>query len=354
MMGIESFKIEKVAKSRISDIDFKNIVFGRVYSDHMFIADYTEGQWNNPRIKAYENISLSPANTTLHYGQSVFEGMKAYKMKDGSVGIFRPHRNFERINISAERMCIPGLSEDLFMNGLVELLKLDRAWVPNIPGTSLYIRPFIFATDEFIGIRPSDNFKFIIFTCPVGPYYSGAVKVKIETKFSRAIEGGTGYAKAAGNYGGSIYPAKLAQEKGINQLIWTDAKTHQYIEESGTMNVAFIIGNKFLTPPTGETILKGITRDSVVTLAGDMGLEVEERPVSVKEIVSALKDGTLKEAFGMGTAATIAPISMIRHDDVDYQLPDHTKWEHSPKILERLDAIKYGEAEDKYNWMYKI
>jgi branched-chain amino acid aminotransferase len=354
MMGIDNIKIDKIAESRISEIDFKNIVFGRAYSDHMFIADYTENQWNNPRIKTYENISLSPANTTLHYGQSVFEGMKAYKMKDGSIGIFRPYKNFERINISAKRMCIPTLSEDLFMKGLVELLKLDRAWVPSDHGTSLYIRPFIFATDEFIGIRPSDNFKFIIFTCPVGLYYSGAVKVKIETKYSRAIEGGTGFAKAAGNYGGSIYPAKLAQETGINQLIWTDAKTHQYIEESGTMNVAFIIGNKFLTPATGETILKGITRDSVVTLAGDMGLDVEERPISVKEIVSALKDGTLKEAFGMGTAATIAPISMIRHDDVDYHLPDHTKWEHSPKILERLDAIKYGEAEDKYNWMYKI
>jgi branched-chain amino acid aminotransferase len=345
-------EIEKIAKSGINEVDFSNIPFGRVYSDHMFFCDFKEEQWQTPKIIPYQRIQISPGNATLHYGQSVFEGMKAYRLKNGKVGIFRPDQNFKRLNRSAERMCIPTVSEELFMSGLTTLLELDKHWVPNHPNTSLYIRPFIFATDEYIGIRPSSNYKFMIFTCPVGNYYSAPVKVQIETKFSRAAEGGTGYAKAAGNYGGALYPAKLAQEKGINQLIWTDAKTHEYVEESGTMNVGFIINDILVTPPAGDTILRGITRDSVLTLARDMGMKVEERKVAVKEVIEAAKSGELQEAFGMGTAATIAPIAMIRHNDKDYHLSDNTTWEYAPKLLKTLNDIKHGVIEDKFGWVH--
>jgi branched-chain amino acid aminotransferase len=354
MIELDNISVKTVEKSRLPEVDFHNISFGKVYSDHMFVADYAENTWNDCRILPYGPLKLSPGNSALHYGQSVFEGMKAYRTVDGKIAVFRPFDNFERINRSAERMCIPSISEDVFMGGLTELLKLDSEWVPNVEGTSLYIRPFVFATDEFIGIRPSDTYKFIIFTCPVGPYYSGAVKVKIETRFTRAIEGGTGYAKAAGNYGASIYPARLAQQTGINQLIWTDGKTHEYIEESGTMNIAFLIGDALITPPAGETILKGITRDSVLALARDRGVRVEERPVSVKEVISSIKNGSLKEAFGMGTAATIASIEMIRFEDHDYYLPNLKDWQFAPSILQELDQIKTGAIEDRYNWVFKI
>jgi branched-chain amino acid aminotransferase len=278
--------------------------------------------------------------------------MKAYKMKNGEVGIFRPMMNFKRINRSAERMCIPQLTEAQFTEALYALVELDRAWVPDAMGTSLYIRPFIFATDEYIGIRPSDHYSFMIFTCPVGKYYSNPVRVQIETRYSRAVEGGTGYAKAAGNYGGSLYPAKLAQAKGIHQLIWTDAKTHSYIEESGTMNVAFVLGDTLLTPPLGDTILSGITRDSVLTLARDMGIKVEERRIRVEEVIEAASGGQLTEAFGMGTAATIAPIQSITFEDKEFTLPDPQNWKHAPALLDRLDGIKYGKYDDSHGWMH--
>ncbi|MFA0960811.1 branched-chain amino acid aminotransferase [Roseivirga sp. BDSF3-8] len=346
--------IQRCQNSRIEQVDFNDIKFGQVYSDHMFMADYVDGHWTNLKIIPYQNLSLSPATSAIHYGQSVFEGMKAYKNTKGEIAIFRPEDNASRLNASANRMCIPELPEEIFMSGLIELLKLDSSWIPNKRGTSLYIRPFIFATDEYIGIRPSSTYKFMIFTCPVGSYYSGAVKVKIETKYARAVRGGTGYAKAAGNYAGSLYPARQAQNDGFNQLIWTDALTHEYIEESGTMNVMFIIGDSLLTAPTGDTILKGITRNSVLTLAREYGLKVEERPVKVTEVLYAIKNGTLKEAFGTGTAATIAHISHIGHEDDIYTLPEVEGRKFSPWVLDRLDSIKYGDAEDTYNWVHIV
>jgi branched-chain amino acid aminotransferase len=345
-------KISKTPSSRINEVDFDNIPFGRVYSDHMYRCDYRDGKWQEGHIQPFGDIKLSPGNAALHYGQSVFEGMKAYRMVNGKVGIFRPLMNFHRINRSAERMCIPQLTEAHFTEALYSLLDLDQAWVPEAAGTSLYIRPFIFATDEYIGIRPSDNYSFMIFTCPVGKYYSNPVKVQIETKYSRAVEGGTGYAKAAGNYGGSLFPAKIAQEKGINQLIWTDAKTHSYVEESGTMNVAFLIGDTLITPSVGDTILSGITRDSVLRIAKDMGMKVEERKVSVQEVVEAAASGILTEAFGMGTAATLAPIQSITHEENEYTLSDVKSWKYAPALLDRLDGIKYGKYEDPYGWMH--
>ncbi len=353
---VSTIEIKKTLtqKSSINEVDFDNIIFGRVYSDHMFVADYREGEWADFRIEPYDFLRLSPANATLHYGQSVFEGLKAYKNEAGETLVFRPLDNYRRLNLSAERMCIPEIPEEVFMNGLTELLQLDKAWVPSKEGTSLYIRPFIFAADEYVGIRPSDTYKFMIFTCPVGAYYSGAVNVKIETNFTRAAPGGTGFAKAAGNYAGSLYPARKAQEQGYHQLIWTDGLNHEYIEESGTMNVMFMIGDTLVTAPTGDTILRGITRDSVLTLAREWGIKVEERRVTVKEVVAAAKNGTLKEAFGTGTAATIAPIASIGYEDDDFALPPVEEREFSSKVLAELNKIRYGRIADTHDWIYKV
>lgn len=354
MIETMDISVEKVSQSRIDSLDVHDIPFGKLYSDHMFIADYKDGQWQSPRIVPFQNISMSPANMTLHYAITIFEGMKAYKNDEGEVLLFRPEMNAKRLNISAERMCIPDVPESLFMEGLTQLIDLDRNWVPNAPNTSLYIRPFVFSTDEYIGIRPAESFRFMIITCPVGAYYSAPVKVKIETKFSRAFEGGTGFAKTGGNYASGLYPAKLAKAKGFDQLVWTDGKSHEFIEESGTMNVMFVINNTLITSQTSGTILKGITRDSVLTLARDWGMKVEERNVSVKEVVEAAKNGTLQEAFGVGTAATIAHIAQIGFEDEIYELGAIESREFSNRVLKTLDEIKTGRVQDKFGWTLKV
>ncbi|PIQ49903.1 MAG: branched chain amino acid aminotransferase [Cytophagales bacterium CG12_big_fil_rev_8_21_14_0_65_40_12] len=354
MIETMDISIEKVSQSRIDSLDVQNIPFGKLYSDHMFIADYKNGRWESPRIVPFQNISMSPANMTLHYAITIFEGMKAYKNEQGEVLLFRPEMNAKRLNISAERMCIPDVPESLFMEALTQLIDLDRNWVPNAPNTSLYIRPFVFSTDEYIGIRPAESFRFMIITCPVGAYYSAPVKVKIETKFSRAFEGGTGYAKTGGNYASGLYPAKLAKAKGFDQLVWTDGRSHEFIEESGTMNVMFVINDTLITSQTSGTILKGITRDSVLTLARDWGMKVEERNVSVKEVVEAAKNGTLQEAFGVGTAATIAHIAQIGHQDEVFELLPIENRIFSNRVLKTLDEIKTGQVEDKFGWTLKV
>lgn len=354
MLDTLDISIRKVQNSRINEVDFSNIPFGRVYSDHMFIADYKDGQWSDLRIVPYENLSMAPASSVIHYGQSVFEGLKAYKNKNGKAVVFRPDANAKRLNKSAERICIPEVPEELFMQAMTELLNLDKDWIPSRANTALYIRPFVFAMDDYIGIKPSEKYRFMIITCPVGAYYSEPVKVKIETEFTRAAKGGTGYAKAAGNYAGSLYPARLAQKQGYHQLVWTDATEHKYIEESGTMNIMFVINDTLITPEVSTTILKGITRDSVLTLARDWGMKVEERRISVKEIIEAAKNGTLQDAFGAGTAATIAHIALIGYDGVDYKLPPIEERKFSNKVLKALDAIKLGEAEDKFDWLFKL
>ncbi len=354
MIDTSTIRIEPTTNSRINGLDEDNIPFGKLYSDHMFIADYENGEWKDQRIVPFQNISVSPANTTLHYAITIFEGLKAYRDENGKVVVFRPQANAKRLNISAERMCIPEVPEGLFMDALTELLRLDSSWVPSKPGTALYIRPFVFGTDEYIGIRPSESFRFMIITGPVGSYYTKPVNVKIETEFSRAFEGGTGFAKAGGNYAASLYPARLAREKGFDQLIWTDGKTHKYIEESGTMNVMFVIDNIIRTAPTSGTILKGITRDSVLTIAKDWGLEVQEAPIAVEDVISAAKEGRLTEAFGVGTAATIAPIAKIGYQEDIYELPEGNENSFSQKILKELNNIRTGKTEDKYGWNYKI
>ena len=353
MQDTLQLSISKTPNSRVKNLDYHNIQFAREYSDHMLLADFKGGEWQNFRIEPYGNLSISPANPAIHYGQSIFEGLKAYKHEDGKISVFRPKANYDRMNVSAERMVMPHIPEEIFMDGLTELLKLDHKWVPDVEGTSLYIRPFMFAIDEFIGVRPSQDFTFMIITTPVGAYYSNPVKVRVETHYTRAVKGGTGFAKTAGNYAASLYPAKLAQNDGYDQLIWTDGQNHELIEESGTMNIMFVINDALVTAPTGDTILDGITRNSVLTLAKDWGYKVEERPLSVKELVESLENGNLKEAFGVGTAATIAPIAVIANEGIDYTL-DESGREFSQKILKELTDIRLGRSEDKFGWNYFV
>jgi branched-chain amino acid aminotransferase len=354
MVDTLKIEVERVQRSRLPQVDFSNLPFGKVYSDHMFIADFRQGEWQNQRIIPYGHIQISPASPAIHYGQSIFEGLKAYTSKNGETLVFRPTDNLNRLNISAERMCLAPVPEELFMESLSMLLNIDRAWVPAAEGASLYIRPFLFSADEYIGIRPSENFTFMIILSPAGPYYSSPVKVKIETHYTRAVQGGTGYAKAGGNYGGAIYPSKLALDEGYHQLIWTDGKEHQYIEESGTMNVMFVIDGTLVTPALSDSILAGITRDSVLTLARSWGLRVEERKISVKELIDGLEKGIVTEAFGAGTAATIAHIEMIGYQGRKYTLPPVEKREVANRIYRELEGIKRGDLRDPFGWTVKM
>ncbi|HYG52818.1 MAG TPA: branched-chain amino acid aminotransferase [Flavobacteriales bacterium] len=347
-------EVIKTTSSRLAQVDFSNLPFGRIFSDHMFVMDYKNGAWQNAQIRPFENFSFSPSISALHYGQSVFEGMKAYRNKNNEVFLFRPHMNTKRMNHSAQRMCMPQIDEAVFMEALTKLIDLDRSWIPNEDGTSLYIRPFMFATDEFVGIKPSETYRFCIFTCPVGRYYSEPVRVRIEPYYSRAVEGGTGTVKAAGNYGGALYPAKQCQDAGFHQLVWTDAREHKYIEESGTMNVMFMIADKIITPMLSGTILDGVTRNSIITVAKDWGITVEERKVSVEEVIKAAENGTLQDAWGAGTAATIAQIKIIGYKDKIYELSDLETRPFTNKLMDYFDKYRRGLFEDKFEWRVKI
>ena len=347
-------QVTRTSNSKLPQTDFNNLRFGREFSDHMFVMNYANGEWQTPEIVPFHNLSLHPAVSAIHYGQSIFEGMKAFKNKDGEVYMFRPEKNFERFNASAHRMCMPQLDEELMLEGLSRLVDIDSDWVPDTEGGSLYIRPFMFATDEYIGVKPSETYKVVIFTCPVDAYYAGSVRVKIETEYTRSVKGGTGYAKAAGNYAAALYPAKLAQEQGYHQLIWTDAEEHKWIEESGTMNVVFRINDTIVSPTPSDTILDGITRDSVMTLAKDWGYDVEYRRISIDELRGHLESGALKEAFGAGTAATIAPISTIGYSDQDFDLPNPDTWEFAPKALNHLNRLKRGLEADPHGWNTRV
>ena len=347
-------KITKTSASRLKETDFNDLPFGRIFSDHMFVADYADGEWKNLQILPYGDLSLSPAIASLHYGQTFFEGLKAYKHPDGKIVVFRPDKNAERFNLSAQRMCMPELPTEIFIQSIAALVELDKNWIPTSPGTSLYIRPYMFATDPYLGVQPSKTYKYIILTCPVGAYFSKPLKVKIETKYSRASEGGFGFAKTGGNYGGSLFPAQEALKEGFDQIIWTDGRDHAYIEELGAANVMFMIDGKLITPSTRDTILKGVTRDTVLTLARKWGIPVEERRISVAEVIEGLKSRKLTEAFGAGTAATIAPIASIGFEGELYSLPDQSKAEFSNKVLQTLNDIRYGSGPDEMGWNYVI
>ena len=347
-------RITKTQHSRLNETDFDNLPFGRTFSDHMFVADYIDGEWKDFQIVPYGEIGLSPAISALHYGQSFFEGLKAYKHADGQVSVFRPDKNAARFNKSAERLCMPQLPEEVFINSIAAVVDIDRDWVPAKANHALYIRPFMFATDPFLGVQPSKTYKYMVIVGPVGPYFSKTLRVKVETHYTRAAEGGMGYAKSSGNYGGAMLPAKKALEEGFDQLIWTDAKEHLYAEEMGAANVMFLLDGKLLTPSTRDTILDGVTRDTVITLAREWGIPVEERRVSIAEVIEGAKNGKLTDMFGAGTAATIAPVGSISHNGQEYFLSDPKTREFSTKLLTTLNAIRYGEVADTHGWNYMI
>lgn len=348
------FDIQKTEASRLPEVDFENLPFGRVFSDHMFLMDYRDGAWHKGKILPFGNLSMNPASSVIHYGQSIFEGMKAFRGDDNRVFLFRPDKNIERFNRSAERMCMPQIDPDVFKEALLQLLSIDKNWVPKGALSSLYIRPFMFGTDEYIGVKPSETYRFMIFTCPVGKYYAGDVNVKIELEHARSVKGGTGFAKAAGNYAAALYPAKKAQEDGYQQLIWTDAIEHKYIEESGTMNIVFRSGNTIFTPATGDTILKGVTRESVLQLARDWDYQVEERRVSVQEVIDLLRANKLDEAFGAGTAATIAPIRTIAYQDEVFELLPYARWTFAQRVAKEMEDLKKGRIEDRHHWNVEV
>jgi len=348
-MSVSNIKITKANSDRVKSFDFDNIKFGRTFTDHMFSADYINGEWTNLQIQPIKPLSIHPGNMTFHYGQALFEGMKATKAQDGTPLLYRLDKYLTRINASAKRLCIPELPADVFLNGLRELVTLEQAWIPPQSGSALYVRPFMIAMDDHIGVRPSETYKFMILALPAGPYYGRPVSLRAESNFIRAAKGGVGEAKAAGNYAAAMYPTRLAQEAGYDQVLWLDAVENKYIQEVGTMNIFFVIGDKVITPNTDGTILKGITRDSLITICKDKGLTVEERPISIDEVIDAHKNGQLKECFGSGTAAVIATVNRIGYKDQDYILEE--KFPVATMLKETINGIRAGVIEDKFNWL---
>lgn len=353
-------KVSKRNGSKLSQIDFSNLTFGKYYTDHMLVKEYKDGAWQESEIVPYENFPISPANITLHYGQSIFEGMKAFRGEDGIVRLFRPEKNFARLNRSAERMAIPEMpDEEKTLKELIELVTLDQDFTPPHLGSSLYIRPFIFAMDPALGVKISDTYRYMVIMTPVDAYYGKNLKtlsIYATSQFTRAALGGTGHVKAAANYAQSLYAAKKAQEKGYKQIMWLDYKEHKYVDEVGTMNMMFVIDGTLVTPTLDQgTILAGITRESVLTLARDLGWKVEERRISLDEIVEASKAGKLDDCFGTGTAATIAPVGRIGRDNGDdIVINGGEVGPYAKKMYDQLLGIQYGKLEDKYGWTVEI
>ena len=354
MIAAPGVHITRVERSKLMDINLENLAFGKYFTDHMLEVDYENGKWGIPEIKPYQPMLMEPYMAALHYGQAIFEGIKAYKNAEGEAFIFRPQDNFRRFNISAERMQMPEVPEEIFIEGMRELVNLDRNWIPAKEDHSLYIRPFMFSTDEVIGVKPSERYKFMIILSPTGPYYVAPMRIYVEENYVRACPGGVGYAKTAGNYAAAMYATAEARKKGYDQVLWTDAVEHKYVQEIGTMNVFFIIGNKAITPDLEQgTILDGVTRQSAITILQEMGLSVEERMISIDEIMAAYNDGELREVFGTGTAATISLIKELKYKDdvMEFQVES---WKTAPELKKRLNGIREGKLPDTYNWMSRV
>jgi len=335
-------------------MDFNNLPFGKYYTDHMLEVDYEDGQWQKVAIRPFQSLSLSPGLSAIHYGQSIFEGIKAYKDREGKPFIFRPFDNFKRFNLSAERMQMPAVPEEIFIEGMRRLIELDKEWIPMKNDYSLYIRPFMFSTDETLGVKASDTYKFMILLSPTGPYYSTPLRIYVEEKYTRAARGGFGFAKAAGNYGGSMLATAIAKKRGFDQVLWMDAFEHKYIQEMGTMNVFFVIGDKVLTPDLEDgTILEGVTRDSAIEVLREEGYTVEEGPIHIDDVVRAYQAGELKEAFGTGTAATISMIKELCYEDVTIKF-DIEAAKVAPTVKRVLTDIREGRRKDTRGWMFKI
>lgn len=346
--------ITRVSQSRLTEALRENSAFGSTFSDHMFVADWENGSWKQPQIVPFGPLSFSPALTPFHYGQAIFEGFKAHRTLNGGVALFRPRENFARLNRSAARLAMPEIPESIFLEGVTELVRLDRDWIPHRDGGALYVRPVYFGVDDTLLVRPANRFRLIIMTCPVGPYFAQAIRLLAEERFVRAFPGGTGDSKAAGNYAGGLLAARLAQEKGFHNVLWLDGVEHRYVEESGVMNVFFVLEGKAITPPLGGTILPGVTRDSALTLLRELGIPVEERQISIDEVLSAHAAGKLTEAFGAGTAAIVAPIACIRYRDRDLQFSAVSDSSVAARLRTRLVAVQTGREPDKHNWLLSV
>ncbi|AGC78469.1 branched-chain amino acid aminotransferase [Nonlabens dokdonensis] len=353
MTNTHAIVIDKVKESKIAKTDFDNLTFGKTFTDHMLECTWRDGEWQSVEIKPYGPIEVEPSCKVFHYGQAIFEGMKAFKDATGDVFLFRPEDNWQRFNASAKRLAMPEVPEEIFMEGLKKLVALDKDWVRYGEGLSLYLRPFMISSENGVAAAPSTEYKFMIIMSPAFAYYKGDVRVIIASEFSRAADGGVGYAKAAGNYAASFYPNNLAIQEGYQQVIWTDAASHEYLEEAGTMNIFVRIGDSLFTAPHNDRILNGVTRRSVIQMAKDHGIHVEERRISVNEIREAAKDGSLKEIFGSGTAAVIVPIKGFKHKDFKYELPQLDD-SYASRLKEALKDIQYNRAEDKHGWRVKI
>jgi branched-chain amino acid aminotransferase len=349
-----AISVERIKKSRVSEVAFSNLPFGTVFSDHMLVADYSSGQWAAPRILPYGPISIAPAASALHYGQSIFEGFKAFRQQDGGIAIFRISDNLVRMQRSAQRLAMPEMNTAALLDGIVELVRLDRDWVPKIEGSSLYIRPVYFATEETLLVRPAATYRFAVMTCPVGPYFSEPLRLLAEETYVRAFPGGTGATKAAGNYAGSLLAGRLAQEKGFHSVLWLDGLTRNFVEESGLMNIFFVIDGVAVTPPLGGTILPGVTRDSIITLLRETDIAVSERPIAMEELIAAHKTGQLTEGFAAGTAATIAPIACMRYRDYDLHFTVQPDTSVATQVRARLESLRTGRAPDPRHWLLRV
>ncbi|MED4533278.1 branched-chain amino acid aminotransferase [Metabacillus fastidiosus] len=356
-MTMTEIKIELTTNKKDKP-DINNLGFGRFFTDHMFVVDYTEGKgWHEPRIIPYQPISLDPASKVFHYAQTVFEGLKAYLTVDNKVLLFRPESNFKRLNASNERLCIPIIDEELALEALKQLVEVDREWIPNAPGTSLYIRPFIIATEPCLGVASSQNFQFIIILSPVGSYYKEGikpVKILVEQQYVRAVAGGTGEAKTGGNYASSLKGQELANKDGYSQTLWLDGREKRYIEEVGSMNIFFKINGTVVTPALNGSILRGITRDSMIQLLKAKNIPVEERQISIHDITEAYHNGTLEEAFGTGTAAVISPIGELKWLDERIIINNGEIGEVTQMLYDTLTGIQNGSIPDQFNWTIKL
>ncbi|MCU0418816.1 MAG: branched-chain amino acid aminotransferase [Cyclobacteriaceae bacterium] len=347
-------RVTRTAHSQLSQIDFANLGFGNYISDHMFVADYKNGAWETGEVVPFGPLPMTPAILSLHYGQAVFEGMKAFRMNNGSINIFRPQRHSQRLNQSLARMCMPPIDEEFFIEALKAVIRTDEKWIPSSEGSALYIRPVVFASESRLGVKISDEYKFVVLTSPVGPYFTKPVRVKVEETYVRAAEGGTGFAKCAGNYGGAFYPTQLARQQGFDQVLWTDAKEHKYIDESGAMNVMFVLNGKLVTPKLTSSLLDGVTRDSILTLSESLGIQKEERKVSIAELEEGFKNGTLTEAFGVGTAAVVSTIAVIHIHGTDYALPADQAASFQQRVKQKLHHLRVGNEADTHGWNYII
>ena len=347
------FIIEKAEKSRFSEVDFENLLFGKVFTDHMFECDFVDGKWQNPTIRPYQPIMVEPSWKVFHYGQAIFEGMKAYKDDNDQIWMFRPDQNQERMNKSAVRLAMPEFPKEWFFEALNRLLILDKQWIRKGIGNVLYIRPFMIATEPAIMAAGSNNYKFMVILSPVKSYFRGEVSVVVAQHYSRASNGGVGAAKAAGNYAGQFFPTNLAAQEGYQQVIWTDDCSHQFLEEAGTMNVFFRINDTLITAPVSDRILDGVTRKSIVELAESLDIPVEVRKITIQEVVEAAKNGSLKEIFGAGTAVTVSPVKSFAYDGVDYPIvpPENS---YAQNLKEHILNIQYNLASDPFGWRYKV